>query len=129
MFGLVTGTVSSRTQPSGSAWKEPPDIRSTPSWAPVGGRPGAAMNGHHTGAWSEVIRHVDTGADAAAHPRSRRITPRRDTGRNRRASRRPPSCGAGTAGRGGGQAGGGPAPPPPLHFRGGGGGRPRGARG
>ena len=37
-----------------------------PIWAPVGGRPGAAMNGHNTGAWSEVIRHTDTGADAGA---------------------------------------------------------------
>ena len=27
------------------------------------------MNGHHTGAWSEVIRHTDTGADAGDQPR------------------------------------------------------------
>jgi hypothetical protein len=26
------------------------------------------MKGHRTGAWSEVIRHVDTGALAGAHP-------------------------------------------------------------
>jgi hypothetical protein len=30
------------------------------------------MNGHNIGAWSEVIRHVDTGAFAAAHPRPAR---------------------------------------------------------
>jgi hypothetical protein len=29
------------------------------------------MKGHKTGAWSEVIRHVDTGAFAAAQPRPR----------------------------------------------------------
>ena len=43
-----------------------------PICAPVGGRPGVEMNGHSTGAWSEVIRHVDTGAFAAAHPRPAR---------------------------------------------------------
>ena len=43
-----------------------------PIWAPVGGRPGVEMNGHSTGAWSEVIRHVDTGAVAAAQPRPAR---------------------------------------------------------
>ena len=43
-----------------------------PIWAPVGGRPGVEMNGHSTGAWSEVIRHVDTGAFAAAQPAAAR---------------------------------------------------------
>jgi hypothetical protein len=36
------------------------------------------MNGHKTGAWSEVIRHVDTGALAAAQPWSRLRCPFRD---------------------------------------------------
>ncbi len=33
------------------------------------------MNGHSTGAWSEVIRHVDAGAFAGAHPRARLAAP------------------------------------------------------
>jgi hypothetical protein len=36
------------------------------------------MKGHKTGAWSEVIRHVETGAFAAAQPRSRLRCPFRD---------------------------------------------------
>jgi hypothetical protein len=48
-----------------------------PIWAPVGGRPGVAVNGHSTGAWSEVILHVDTDAFAAAQPRPRRRQPPR----------------------------------------------------
>ncbi len=57
-----------------------------PIWAPVGGRPGAAISGHNTGAWSEVIRHTDTGADAGAQPRPRCRTPRRGVGGKNRAS-------------------------------------------
>ena len=56
-----------------------------PIWAPVGGRPGAAMNGHSTGAWSEVIRHTDTGARVeAAQPLPARRGPRADVCRNSR---------------------------------------------
>ena len=39
-----------------------------PIWAPRGGRPGLAISGHSTGAWSEVIRHTDTGAGAGDQP-------------------------------------------------------------
>ena len=55
-----------------------------PICAPVGGRPGAVMNGHNTPAWSEVIRHVETGADAGDQPRPRARPPRRGTWRNSR---------------------------------------------
>src|SRR5450631_4919759 len=48
-----------------------------PIWAPVGGSPGGLMNGHSTGAWSEVIRHVETGAFAGDQPRPGRRPPER----------------------------------------------------
>ena len=68
-----------------------------PICAPVGGSPGVAMNGHSTGAWSDVIRHVDTGADGGRPPRPRPRAPRADAGRNSRGSRRlrrpPARCG------------------------------------
>ena len=52
-----------------------------PIWAPVGGRPLAAISGHTTGVCSEVIRHTDSGASAAARPRNGPAGPRRDTER------------------------------------------------
>src|SRR5450759_3463330 len=77
MLGLVTGTSSRSTHPSGSAENDPPLSWSVPLWAPVGGSPGGLMNGHSTGAWSEVIRHVETGAFAGDHPRPGRRAPAR----------------------------------------------------
>ena len=58
-----------------------------PIWAPVGGRPGVAISGQSTGAWSEVIRHADTGGvGEAAQPRPGVRGPRRPARRNSRAS-------------------------------------------
>jgi len=47
-----------------------------PICAPVGGRPGPAMNGHRTGVCSLVIRHEAMGARAGLQPRSRTNRPR-----------------------------------------------------
>ena len=69
-----------------------------PIWAPRGGRPGLVTNGHSTGAWSEAIRHTDTGADAGDQPRPGCRWPRRGTGWNSRASRSAGSA-VGTVGR------------------------------
>ena len=57
-----------------------------PIWAPRAGIAGLVTKGHSTGAWSEVIRHTDTGADAGAQPRPRCRTPRRGVGGKNRAS-------------------------------------------
>src|SRR5450631_1632205 len=69
-----------------------------PIWAPVGGSPGGLMNGHSTGAWSEVIRHVDTGAFAGDHPRPGRRAPARAACLNSRGSFAV-GAGCGTVGR------------------------------
>src|ERR1019366_882472 len=69
-----------------------------PIWAPVGGSPGGLMNGHSTGAWSEVIRHVETGAFAGDHPRPGRRAPARAACLNRRGSFIA-GAGCGTVGR------------------------------
>ena len=63
-----------------------------PICAPVGGRTGAAMNGQNTGAWSDVIRHCDSGAYPAPQPAPRSRGPRGDLSRgNSFAPRRPPA--------------------------------------
>src|SRR5674476_1624793 len=69
-----------------------------PIWAPVGGSPGGLMNGHSTGAWSEVIRHVETGALAGDHPRPGRRAPVRAACLNSRGSFTG-GAGCGTVGR------------------------------
>src|SRR4029450_3649293 len=67
-----------------------------PICAPVGGRPGVEMKGHKTGAWSEVIRHVETGALAAAQPGLRLRRPLRDAEWNSGGFLSPPHwCGSG----------------------------------
>src|SRR5680860_280735 len=57
-----------------------------PIWAPVGGSPGGLMNGHNTGAWSDVIRQVATGAFAGDHPAPGRRAPARAACLNSRGS-------------------------------------------
>ena len=54
-----------------------------PICAPVGGRGGFAMNGHHAAAWSLVMRYWTTGVRAGLHPRPGRRWPRRGDGWNR----------------------------------------------
>ena len=58
-----------------------------PNWAPVGGNAGVAIIGHKQAAWSDVIRHCDTGTDAADQPRPGRRGPPAGTVANSLGSR------------------------------------------